>query len=127
MSEHRFSTPEALDSALCENVSNRLGQALARRGAAYLVVSGGSTPRGLFGRLANADLEWSKVTVLLADERWVSTTHPDCNESLVRRTLLQNKAAAANFQSLLQKSVLFSSSRFLVSILVQPHSEWTPP
>lgn len=101
MSEHRFSTPEALDSALCENISNRLGQALEQRGTAYLVVSGGSTPKGLFKRLANANLDWSRVTVLLADERWVSTTHPDCNESLVRRTLLQNKAAAANFQSLL--------------------------
>lgn len=101
MYEHRFSTPEALDSALCANVSNRLGESLARRGAAYLVVSGGSTPKGLFKQLANADLDWSKVTVLLADERWVSTTHPDCNESFVRQTLLQNKAAAANFQSLL--------------------------
>ncbi len=31
------------------------------------------------------------------DERWVSTDHPDSNEALVRRHLLQNAAAQAKF------------------------------
>lgn len=100
MPEHRFDTPQDLDAALAAAVTSRLEAAITARGHAYLVVSGGSTPRGFFTRLAKASLTWENVTILLADERWVPATHEDSNERMVRKHLLENRAHSAAFLSL---------------------------
>ena len=98
---HAFADRETLDQALAANVAARLQQGIAARGAAHLVVSGGSTPIKLFSMLADADIEWGRVVVLLADERWVPVDHEDSNERLVREMLLTGKAKSAQFLSLL--------------------------
>jgi 6-phosphogluconolactonase len=95
--EQIFSAREELDQALAAEVANRLRAEISSEGRASLVVSGGSTPVHFFSVLANAELDWSKVTVTLADERWVDNTHEASNELLVRTNLLQNKAANAQF------------------------------
>jgi len=46
-----------------------LRQALELRGQASLMVSGGSSPKPLYERLSKTDLDWSKITVSLVDER----------------------------------------------------------
>lgn len=74
-----------------------LGAAILARGKASLMVSGGSTPVQMFEHLAPAPLDWARVTVGLVDERWVAPDHPDSNERLVRRHLLQGPASAAAF------------------------------
>jgi len=50
--------------------------------------------------LSDTDLEWDKVDVTLADERWVNEDHDASNTSLVKNNLIQNKAAAARFVEL---------------------------
>lgn len=95
-----FSTREALDTQLSEQVAEVLRAAISERGKAVLVLSGGSTPLQFFQDLSKKDLPWDKVTVTLADERWVPVDHEDSNERLVRNLLLTNKAAAAAFLSL---------------------------
>lgn len=95
-----FSSRDALDRQLAEDVAVRLSHAISARGAATLVVSGGSTPRGFFALLSLQPIRWSAVTVLLADERWLPGDHPDSNEKLVKDCLLVNDAAAASFISL---------------------------
>jgi 6-phosphogluconolactonase len=92
---------ETLDHALAETVAECLSTGIADRGSAYLVVSGGSTPANLFSLLARAPLDWSRVLVTLADERWVATDHKDSNERLVRETLLTGQASVASFLSLI--------------------------
>jgi len=47
--------------------------------------------------LAVSELAWRRVTVTLADDRWVRRGHPDSNEGLVRRYLLRDRAAKAAF------------------------------
>lgn len=93
------------DSDLIDQFSRQLcrelEQAVAERGHAYLVVSGGRTPVPLFERLSKQMLPWPKITILLADERWLPATDAQSNERLVRAHLLQHQAAAANFISLL--------------------------
>ena len=54
----------------------------------------------VFHYLAGVDIDWSAVSITLADERWVPPGHPDSNESLVRDTLLQEKASTAAFVAL---------------------------
>lgn len=98
--ERRFQSREALDRVLSEDVAAVLAAAIAARDKATLVVSGGSTPLGLFRLLADVELPWDKVTVLLADERWVGPDHEDSNEKLVRDNFLINRAAAARLVSL---------------------------
>lgn len=80
---------------LAAHVADLLRAGLSERGQALLIVSGGSTPVPFFDALARMDLDWSAVTITLADERWVPPQHPDSNERLVRQHLLQGHAAGA--------------------------------
>ena len=73
----------------------QLRAAIAARGRALLAVSGGSTPAHLHAALSKLDIDWGNVTVAPVDERWVDADHAGSNETFIRRTLLQNKAALA--------------------------------
>lgn len=94
---HAHQSTIALDDALAAWVAACLREGIINRGGASLVVSGGRTPLGFFERLRNTELDWQKVTVTLADERWVTADHVDSNERLVRDHLLIGKASAARF------------------------------
>lgn len=89
--------PQALAQQLANDVAGLLAAALALRPEASLVVSGGSTPVPFLQALASRDIEWARVRVTLADERWVDASHPDSNERLVKQHLLVGKAASATF------------------------------
>ncbi|WP_077999132.1 6-phosphogluconolactonase [Edwardsiella tarda] len=88
---------QALNEQLADDIAARLRQGIAARGQASLVVSGGRTPLGLFARLSQQALDWSRVTITLADERWVAPQDEASNERLVREHLLQGAASAARF------------------------------
>jgi 6-phosphogluconolactonase len=90
-----FASPGDLATALAAAVAERLRSAIDRRGEALIAVSGGTTPTLFFRALSNEDLDWSKVTVTLADERFVPMSSPRSNAALVARNLIQNRAAAA--------------------------------
>jgi len=89
---YRGESREALAQALADQVAGELGAAIAARGQASLVVSGGSTPLLFFEALEAKPLDWSKVTVTLADERFVDPSHKDSNERLLREHLLTGGA-----------------------------------
>ena len=74
-----------------------LAAALTRRPFASLVVSGGRTPQCMYEQLALHQLDWPRVQITLADERWVDTGDEASNERLVRASLLRANAAAARF------------------------------
>jgi 6-phosphogluconolactonase len=93
----RFDTAAGRVAAIVERVSASLREALQTRGKAGLIVSGGSTPRPVFAALARQAIEWNKVYITLADERWVGPDDADSNEHLVRQTLLRDAAASAHF------------------------------
>ncbi|MGA9575121.1 MAG: 6-phosphogluconolactonase [Lysobacterales bacterium] len=66
----------------------------APRAEASLVVSGGTTPGPCFDLLSGEPLDWSRVTVMPSDERWVPATDAASNERLIRTRLLKGPAAA---------------------------------
>lgn len=74
-----------------------LENCLLRQDRASLVVPGGTTPGPIFDSLCAARLDWSRVSVLLSDERWVPETSPRSNTRLLRERLLVNRAAAATY------------------------------
>lgn len=100
LSWHRFTDSQTLADALADQIASDLNQALGERGAASLAVSGGSTPLALFNALSRIDLDWSRVTVLPVDERWVDENDAQSNARLIREQLLQERATAARFISL---------------------------
>jgi 6-phosphogluconolactonase len=95
--ERVFASASDAARALADAVAADLATALAERPRASLVVSGGRSPIAFFERLREAALDWSRVVVTLADERWVPPGHPDSNARLVAEHLLQGTAAAALF------------------------------
>ncbi|SMF10676.1 6-phosphogluconolactonase [Pseudobacteriovorax antillogorgiicola] len=97
MTEQLFQTNEEMQQALAKEITKHLSSAIRDRGRASLVLSGGSTPKRLFQILADCDLDWAKVWITLADDRWVDPDHKDSNEHLVNDNLLLNKARFATF------------------------------
>ena len=78
-------------------IESTLREALNTRGSASLMVSGGSSPKPLYEKLSNSDLDWSKITISLVDERWVDPGQTGSNEDFIRENLIQNKASEAKF------------------------------
>ncbi len=94
---HEYENPDALAAALAQHAGMRLCASLAHNGHAGLAVSGGATPLRFFEALSRLPLDWAKVIVTLADERWVPETNERSNARLVRSQLIKGAARAARF------------------------------
>ncbi|WP_292997415.1 6-phosphogluconolactonase [Nevskia sp.] len=95
--ERTLADGDALPAAVAASVADDLRAAIAQRSQASLVVSGGRSPVPFFAALRRADVDWSRVWITLADERWVPPSAADSNERLLREHLLIDGAAAARF------------------------------
>lgn len=95
-----FTTSAQLETDLAHHIATLLQNDIDTRGVASLAVSGGSTPKGLFDKLSRCDIDWTRVSITLVDERWVDTASPDSNEAMVRQILLNNLAVDAQFVGL---------------------------
>jgi 6-phosphogluconolactonase len=69
-----------------------LEQTAAREGPVSIGLSGGSTPKRLYERLASPDwrgrLPWGRIHLFWGDERFVPADHPDSNQGMVRQAML---------------------------------------
>lgn len=93
-----FETRDDLAAALTDAVAADILAAIEAEGQAIIAVSGGSTPAKFFMKLGKRkDIDWSKVTVTLVDERWVDETSDRSNAMLVNEKMLQGPAAVAKF------------------------------
>jgi len=86
---------EILATDLAELVADQLAEAIEARGKASLAVPGGTTPGPFLQALAQQNIAWSKVSVMLTDERFVDEESLRSNTRLLKETLLQGNAAAA--------------------------------
>ena len=87
MNRHHFDTLDDWAHATATRIAEILNTDLAQHGKTSLAVPGGRTASAVLPVLAQMDLDWSRVTVTLADERWVDPAHPDSNERLARTLL----------------------------------------
>ena len=75
--------PEAAAQTAAERVATILSEAVAERGRADWATTGGSTPVGIYRRLAERPLRdavpWSDVHVWWGDDRFVPRDHPLSN------------------------------------------------
>lgn len=83
---------DSLTQAAAETVLEAYRAAVAERTLFTLALSGGSTPRALYQRLAAPDyarlIDWSRVYVFWGDERAVPPDHADSNYRMTRLALL---------------------------------------
>ncbi|MCC2607269.1 6-phosphogluconolactonase [Planctobacterium marinum] len=100
MKQTLYRNAEELTAHFAGKITAILDDAIQRKGQASILVSGGRTPLPLFKALSQSDIDWSKVVISLADERWVAAEDDASNEKLVRANLLQDKAASATFISM---------------------------
>ncbi len=80
---YEFDTREELAQILAEDVADSLQIAISMNGRAVLAVSGGSTPMMFFQALAALPLDFSKLTLIMVDERWVAIDDTESSERLL--------------------------------------------
>jgi 6-phosphogluconolactonase len=87
-----FRNPHALAEALADLFVATGNLAMAERGAFYVALSGGNTPRAAYELLANEprveQLSWSDVFVYFGDERCVPPTDEQSNYRMAEKAFL---------------------------------------
>lgn len=98
-------------------------RAIQQRGRFMVALSGGSTPKAIYQKIASAhsqDLDWEGVHLFWSDERCVPPEHPDSNYKMAMESGFQKlpippsqihrmkgelnpKVAAAEYQDLIQR------------------------
>lgn len=113
-----FTGRDDLAAALARHVADALESRIRRDGKAAVAVSGGRTPARFFETLAAERLPWTDVVVTLVDERWVDEENPRSNAALVRKHLMQGRAAGATFLPLWRPTATPEEGRAAVAAAV---------
>lgn len=70
---------------------------IKEHGTCVIGLSGGTTPKPVYQMLAkDKGIDWSKVTIFLVDDRYVTADHTDSNQHLVRATILTHAQIPAD-------------------------------
>ncbi|MCS6621519.1 6-phosphogluconolactonase [Roseibacterium beibuensis] len=86
---------EAMMLDLADRIAGELSETLLHEDRATLSVPGGTTPGPVFDVLSELALDWSRISVVLNDERWVAEDSPRSNTALLKKRLLTSKASEA--------------------------------
>ena len=82
----------SLITAAAEHFVATARAAIAKRGVFYVALAGGSTPKGLYQKLATSpyleQLDWARVHLFFGDERCVPATHDDSNFKMARQAMI---------------------------------------
>lgn len=97
MTLRAYPDAEMMAIDVANKLAGELTAALEHEERVLFVVPGGTTPGPIFDDLCEADLDWSRVDVLLSDERWVPEVHVRSNTRLIRERLLVGRAAQARY------------------------------
>ena len=86
--------PAELAEAAASWTAQRITSAVGERGACYMALAGGETPRGCYERLAQPPyreaLPWPSVFVFWSDERQVALDDPGSNYAMAKAALLDH-------------------------------------
>lgn len=93
---HVFDDTEALFEGAARRWVMLARLATQERSGFHVALSGGSTPKGLYERLATPSLrrqvDWPRVHIYFGDERGVPPDHADSNYRMAKEALLQHVA-----------------------------------
>jgi 6-phosphogluconolactonase len=87
-----LSDSASLIEAAAEHFVATARAAIAKRGVFYVALAGGSTPKGLYQKLATSpyieQVDWTRVHLFFGDERCVPPTHDDSNFKMARLAMI---------------------------------------
>jgi 6-phosphogluconolactonase len=91
MSVHKITSPDVQSAAhACANhILNLLKLALGKQDRASLAVSGGSSPKLMFQKMAATPFAWDRVHLFFVDERCVPPTDSASNYKLANDNLIE--------------------------------------
>ena len=92
--EHK--SKAVMESQLATLIAKQLEIAIKKNSSAQLLVSGGTTPKGMYNLLSLKPIDWSRVCIGLVDERYVPNSSEHSNEKLIKENLLINLAKDAS-------------------------------
>ena len=81
----------ALTAAASGHLRRGIVEAIGARGACWIALAGGRTPRAVYEQLAEAGtpaIDWTRVHVAFGDERVVPPDHADSNYGMAKAALL---------------------------------------
>lgn len=84
MNLRTFQSREELELDLVNRLAETIRMSQNAYGDARILLSGGSTPFGVYQKLAEMDLDWSRVYVGLVDDRMVPLDHPSSNFGVLK-------------------------------------------
>lgn len=90
-----YDTTGDVAKAAAENAVEILNLAISERGSATWVLAGGSSPIAAYKELITLfsdAVDWSKVTVLMGDERFVPLDEPDSNWGTIMKLFDEHRA-----------------------------------
>ncbi|MGH1539093.1 MAG: 6-phosphogluconolactonase [Arenicella sp.] len=100
MKWYSFETAQVQANSLAKQVEQDLIRLLQEKDLVTLCVPGGSTPALFLQLLSKTSLDWSRVRVVVNDERWVPLNDPLSNEAMLRKLLLNNESVVTQIVSL---------------------------
>ena len=94
----RFANRDAFVDAAAADVVELMAEAIAARGACRIALGGGSTPKPVYERIAQAGLEeridWARVHIYFGDERCVPPEHEASNYRMAKEAMIDRIAPA---------------------------------
>jgi 6-phosphogluconolactonase len=85
-----FPDTDALVAAAGDRLASTIAEAIAQRGLAMIVLTGGGTGTALLKRLGTHPVEWSRVHLFWGDDRFVPHDDDERNEKQAREALLDH-------------------------------------
>lgn len=114
-----------LEDALCAEIVKIIQEAITQFGDARILLSGGSTPFGVYQKLSKADLNWSKVMVGMVDERMVENTNPASNYGNLTQVFQDAIGMGALVLPMVMTTSDWTKNLFLVQETYEPFMQRT--
>ena len=87
-----FDAADDLIDAVVGDVSFIIASALDARGQALFAFPGGSTPKPILEKLAQANIRWKNVTIIPTDDRLVPVDNPLSNVAMIAKIFIPKGA-----------------------------------
>lgn len=87
-----YDDDEEMADAVAGDVQFIIESAIDARGAAVIALAGGKTPLPIYAKLADAKLDWKRVTIVPGDERIVPLGDPMSNVTMLGKTFIPKGA-----------------------------------
>lgn len=123
-----FPTPEAVAAAVADAFLEDARSAIAARGAFFVALAGGTTPKAAYRLLAeplrSGAIDWSKVQIYFGDERCVAPESSESNYHMAREAFLGSVGIPdENVHRMRGEDDPLSAARDYAELLVQTMGE----